>query len=76
MIAQNAEVFYNVDKFEKDLGQLVSIFEKKASLTEQQETHGQLKADLAGLKTNMLTDINSVPEKLRELQEKYSELKG
>lgn len=76
MIAQNAEVFNNVDKFEKDLGQLVSIFEKKASLTAQQETHVQLKADLAGLKTNMLADISSVPEKLRELQKKYSELKG
>lgn len=70
MIAQHAEVFNNVDKFEKDLGQLVSIFEKKASLTAQQETHIQLKADLSGLKTHMLADIDSAPGQLRELQER------
>lgn len=74
-IEQNAEIFNSVDKFEKDLEQLVSIFEKKASLTPQQESHVQIKADLASLKANMLAEISAVPGKLSELQNKCSELK-
>merc|ERR1711998_321541 len=44
-IEKNAEIFNNVDKFEKELEQLVSILEKKASLTPQQESHVLIQAD-------------------------------
>lgn len=74
-IEQNAEIFNSVDKFEKELKQLVGIFEKKASLTSQQESHVQLKADLDSLKSNMLSEISAVPEKLRGLQDKCGELR-
>lgn len=76
IIEQNAELFSKVDKFEKELDQLVGIFEKKTSLTAQQESHVQLKADLAALKANMLKDISAVPEELSRLQGNFNELKG
>jgi len=54
----------------------VSIFEKKANLTAHQESHIQLKTELADLKTIMIADISSVPEKLLKLQDKCNKLKG
>lgn len=54
-------MFNDLDKFEKEVDQLVKLFEKKASLTPLQESHGQLKAALTTLKINALEDIHAVP---------------